>query len=68
MHKLIKFSDSISLNRFLKKKLKKGQKVFRYIFHENDNDKDQLMMIWQKKKLLLSSKKIFRYAKDLFFN
>ena len=66
MHKLIKFSHSISLNRFLKKKLKKGQKVFRYIFHENDNDKDQLMMIWQKKNYYFPPKKFLDTQKIYF--
>ena len=55
MYKFIKFNHAITLQKFLKKKLKKGQKVFRYIFHKDDKDKDQLMMIWQKKKLLFSS-------------
>ena len=42
-------------------------KVFRYNFHKNKNDKDQLMMIWQVKNYFFFSKKISRYFKNIFF-
>ena len=49
MYKFIKYKDSIELNKFLKNKKFISNGVFRYNFHQNNNDKDQLMMIWQKK-------------------
>ena len=48
-YKFVKHSNAVKLKKFLKKKLKKDEKVFRYNFHENERDKDQLMLIWQKK-------------------
>ena len=57
MHKFIKFNHAITLQKFLKKKLNKDQKVFRYIFHKDEKDKDQLMMIWQKKNYYYPPKK-----------
>ena len=66
MYKYIKFNHAITLQKFLKKKLKKGQKVFRYIFHKNKNDKDQLMMIWQKKNYYFMPKK-FTTSQQIYF-
>ncbi len=54
MYKFLKYSDSIELRKYAKKKIK-FDKVFRFNFHKNNNDEDQLMMIWQKKKVLLST-------------
>ena len=68
MHKFIKFNHAITLQKFLKKKLKKGQKVFRYIFHKNKKDKDQLMMIWQKKNYYFPPKKFLDTQKIYFLN
>ena len=68
MHKFIKFNHAITLQKFLKKKLKKGQKVFRYIFHKNEKDKDQLMMIWQKKNYYFPPKKFLDTQKLYFLN
>ena len=45
MNKFIKFNHAITLKKFLKKNLKKRKKVFRYIFHKDEKDKEQLMMI-----------------------
>ena len=66
MHKIIKFNHAITLQKYLKNKLKKGQKVFRYIFHKNENDKDQLMMIWQKKNYYFPPKKFLDSKKIIF--
>tara|TARA_B100000787_G_scaffold143980_1_gene113698 strand:- start:338 stop:775 length:438 start_codon:yes stop_codon:yes gene_type:complete len=68
MHKFIKFNHAITLQKFLKKKLKKSQKVFRYIFHKNEKDKDQLMMIWQKKNYYFPPKKFLDTQKIYFLN
>ena len=68
MYKYIKFNHAITLQKFLKKKLKKGQKVFRYIFHKNKKDKDQLMMIWQKKDYYFPPKKFLDSQKLYFLN
>ena len=68
MYKFIKFNYAITLQKFLKKKLKKGQKVFRYIFHKDDKDKDQLMMIWQKKNYYFPPKKFLDTQKLYFLN
>ena len=68
MHKFIKFNHSITLKKYQKKKLKKDQKVFRYIFHKNEKDKDQLMMIWQKKNYYFPPKKFLDTQKIYFLN
>ena len=68
MYRLIKFNHAITLQKFLKKKLKKGQKVFRYIFHKDEKDKDQLMMIWQKKNYYFPPKKFLDTQKLYFLN
>ena len=68
MHKIFKFNHAITLQKYLKNKLKKGQKVFRYIFHKNENDKDQLMMIWQKKNYYFPPKKFLDSQKIYFLN
>jgi cupin fold WbuC family metalloprotein len=68
MHKFIKFNHAITLQKFLKKKLKKSQKVFRYIFHKDEKDKDQLMMIWQKKNYYFPPKKFLDTQKIYFLN
>ena len=68
MHKFIKFNHAITLKKFLKKKLKKSQKVFRYIFHKDEKDKDQLMMIWQKKNYYFPPKKFLDTQKLYFLN
>jgi cupin fold WbuC family metalloprotein len=57
MFKFVKSKNSLTLNKFLKKKLKKNESVFRYNFHKNNNDTNQLMMIWQKKNYFFSPKK-----------
>jgi cupin fold WbuC family metalloprotein len=57
MYKFIKYRDSIELNKFLKNKKLTSNSVFRYNFHQSNNDKDQLMMIWQKKNYLYPPKK-----------
>ncbi len=68
MYKFIKFKHSITLEKFFKKKFKKEQNVFRYNFHENENDKDQLMMIWQKKNYFHFPKKFSDSQKIYFLN
>ena len=68
MHKFIKFKHAITLQKFLKKKLKKGQNVFRYNFHKDEKDKDQLMMIWQKKNYYFPPKKFLDVQKVYFLN
>ena len=56
MYKFLKYSDSIELQKYAKKKIK-FDKVFRFNFHKNINDEDQLMMIWQKKNYYYPPKK-----------
>ena len=56
MHKFIKYKDSVELQKFVKLKKIKSNKVFRYNFHNNNADKDQLMMIWQKKNMFIPQK------------
>ena len=68
MYKFIKYKDSIELNKFLKNKKFISNGVFRYNFHQSNNDKDQLMMIWQKKKLSLPAKEVFRFTQNIYFN
>ena len=68
MHKFIEFNYAITLQKFLKKKLKKNQKVFRYNFHKDEKDKDQLMMIWQKKNYYFPPKKFLDTQKLYFLN
>ena len=68
MYKFVKFNHSITLAKFLKKKFKKDQYIFRYNFHENENDKDQLMMIWQKKNYFHPPKKFLDSQKIYFLN
>lgn len=68
MYKFVKFKHSITLTKFLKKKFKKDQYIFRYNFHENENDKDQLMMIWQKKNYFHPPKKFLDSQKIYFLN
>ena len=65
-YKFIKYSKSISLKKFLKKKMPEKTKVFRYNFHKNKNDKDQLMMIWQVKNYFFSPKKFLDTSKIYF--
>ena len=57
MFKYIKSKNSLTLNKFLKKKLKKNESVFRYNFHKNNDDTNQLMMIWQRKGYFFPPKK-----------
>lgn len=68
MHKFIKFNYATTLQKYQKKKLKKDQKVFRYIFHKNEKDEDQLMMIWQKKNYYFPPKKFLDSQKIYFLN
>ena len=68
MYKFIKFNHSTTLQKYLKKKLKKDQNVFRYIFHQNEKDEDQLMMIWQKKNYYFPPKKFLDSQKIYFLN
>ena len=68
MYKNIKFKHSITLKKFLNKKLKKDQNIFRYNFHDTKNDKDQLMMIWQKKNYFYPPKKFLDSQKIYFLN
>lgn len=56
MYKFLKYSDSIELQKYAKKKIR-FDKVFRFNFHKNNNDEDQLMMIWQKKNYYYPPKK-----------
>ena len=57
MFKFIKSKNSLTLNKYLKKKLKKNESIFRYNFHNNNDDSNQLMMIWQKKNYFFPPKK-----------
>ena len=68
MYKNIKFNHSITLKKFINKKLKKNQNIFRYNFHENNKDKDQLMMIWQRKNYFYPPKKFLDSQKLYFLN
>tara|TARA_B100001057_G_C22787640_1_gene926271 strand:- start:184 stop:624 length:441 start_codon:yes stop_codon:yes gene_type:complete len=65
-YKFIKFSKSITLKKFLKKKIPSKTNVFRYNFHKNNEDKDQLMMIWQKKNYFFPPKKFLDSSKIYF--
>ena len=66
-YKFIKYSKSISLKKFLKKKMPEKTKVFRYNFHKNKNDKDQLMMIWQVKNYFFLQKNFSILQKYIFY-
>jgi cupin fold WbuC family metalloprotein len=57
MFKFINSKHSLTLKKYLKKKLSKNQNIFRYNFHKNNNDTNQLMMIWQKKNYFFPVKK-----------
>ena len=65
-HQFIKFSKSITLKKFLKKKIPDNKNVFRYNFHKDNNDKDQLMMIWQIKDYFFPPKKFLDTSKTYF--
>ena len=62
-HKFLTFQKSVSLKKFLSKKLPNNKSVFRYNFHKNNNDKDQLMMIWQRKNYFYPPKKFLDTSK-----
>ena len=57
-YQFVKFAKSITLKNFLKKKMPANTNVFRYNFHKDNNDKDQLMMIWQIKNYFFPPKKL----------
>ena len=65
-HQFIKFSKSITLKSFLKKKIPANTNVFRYNFHMDNNDKDQLMMIWQVKNYFFPPKRFLDSSKTYF--
>tara|TARA_B100000902_G_C27294165_1_gene908924 strand:- start:1261 stop:1707 length:447 start_codon:yes stop_codon:yes gene_type:complete len=64
--KFIKFDKSVSLKKYLNKKLSKNTNVFRYNFHKNNSDKEQLMMIWQRKNYFFPPKKFLDTSKTYF--
>jgi len=65
-YQFVKFAKSITLKNFLKKKMPANTNVFRYNFHKDTSDKDQLMMIWQIKNYFFPPKKFLDTSKTYF--